>query len=258
MLFDTHCHLYDAAYDADRPAVLERARASGVGRMLCPATDRRSSEACVELAWHYDGIYAAVGIHPQEAGRVQPGDIEAIRRMAEQEPSVVAIGEVGLDYHYDTPAREKKKEIFIEMIGLARDLDLPIDLHDREAHGDTMEILRQYGKGLRGVFHCYSGSLEMTTELIRMGFYFGFTGTVVFPNSKRAKQVASRIPMERILIETDSPYLTPPPYRGRRNEPAYVRYVAEEIARLRGLDVEYVISQTMANGLQVFGIAENV
>lgn len=258
MLFDTHCHLYDAAYDADRPAVLERARASGVGRMLCPATDRQSSEVCVELARHYDGIYAAVGIHPQEAGRVQPGDIEAIRRMAEQEPSVVAIGEVGLDYHYDTPARDMQKEIFIEMIGLARDLDLPIDIHDREAHGDTMEILRQYGKGLRGVFHCYSGSLEMTTELIRMGFYFGFTGTVVFPNSKRAKQVASRIPMERILIETDSPYLTPPPYRGRRNEPAYVRYVAEEIARLRGLDVEYVTSQTTANGLQVFGIAEDV
>lgn len=258
MLFDTHCHLYDAAYDADRPAVLERARASGVGRMLCPATDRRSSEACVELARHYNGIYAAVGIHPQEAGRVQPGDIEAIRRMAEQGPSVVAIGEVGLDYHYDTPARDMQKEIFIEMIGLARDLDLPIDIHDREAHGDTMEILRQYGKGLRGVFHCYSGSLEMTTELIRMGFYFGFTGTVVFPNSKRAKQVASRIPMERILIETDSPYLTPPPYRGRRNEPAYVRYVAEEIARLRGLDVEYVTSQTTANGLQVFGIAENI
>lgn len=258
MLFDTHCHLYDAAYDADRPAVLERACAAGIGRMLCPATDRQSSEACVELARHYDGIYAAVGIHPQEAGRVQPGDIEAIRRMAEQEPSVVAIGEVGLDYHYDTPARDTQKEIFIEMIGLARDLDLPIDIHDREAHGDTMEILRRYGKGLRGVFHCYSGSLEMTTELIRMGFYFGFTGTVVFPNSKRAKQVASRIPMERLLIETDSPYLTPPPYRGRRNEPAYVRYVAEEIARLRGLDVEYVISQTTANGLQVFGIAEDV
>lgn len=258
MLFDTHCHLYDAAYDADRPAVLERARAAGIGRMLCPATDRQSSEACVELARHYDGIYAAVGIHPQEAGRVQPGDIEAIRRMAEQEPSVVAIGEVGLDYHCDTPARDTQKEIFIEMIGLARDLDLPIDIHDREAHGDTMEILRQYGKGLRGVFHCYSGSLEMTTELIRMGFYFGFTGTVVFPNSKRAKQVASRIPMERLLIETDSPYLTPPPYRGRRNEPAYVRYVAEEIARLRGLDVEYVTSQTTANGLQVFGIAEDV
>lgn len=258
MLFDTHCHLYDTVYDADRPAVLERARAAGIGRMLCPATDRQSSEACVELARHYDGIYAAVGIHPQEADRVQPGDIEAIRRMAEQEPAVVAIGEVGLDYHYDTPARDTQKEIFIEMIGLARDLDLPIDIHDREAHGDTMEILRRYGKGLRGVFHCYSGSLEMTTELIRMGFYFGFTGTVVFPNSKRAKQVASRIPMERLLIETDSPYLTPPPYRGRRNEPAYVRYVAEEIARLRGLDVEYVISQTTANGLQVFGIAEDV
>lgn len=258
MLFDTHCHLYDTVYDADRPAVLERARAAGIGRMLCPATDRQSSEACVELARHYDGIYAAVGIHPQEAGRVQPGDIEAIRRMVEQEPFVVAIGEVGLDYHYDTPARDTQKEIFIEMIGLARDLDLPIDIHDREAHGDTMEILRRYGKGLCGVFHCYSGSLEMTTELIRMGFYFGFTGTVVFPNSKRAKQVASRIPMERLLIETDSPYLTPPPYRGRRNEPAYVRYVAEEIARLRGLDVEYVISQTTANGLQVFGIAEDV
>lgn len=258
MLFDTHCHLCDTVYDADRPAVLERARAAGIGRMLCPATDRQSSEACVELARHYDGIYAAVGIHPQEAGRVQPGDIEAIRRMAEQEPFVVAIGEVGLDYHYDTPARDTQKEIFIEMIGLARDLDLPIDIHDREAHGDTMEILRRYGKGLRGVFHCYSGSLEMTTELIRMGFYFGFTGTVVFPNSKRAKQVASRIPMERLLIETDSPYLTPPPYRGRRNEPAYVRYVAEEIARLRGLDVEYVTSQTTANGLQVFGIAEDV
>ena len=187
MLFDTHCHINDSAYDTDRPDVLARAAEAGVGLMLCPATDMATSQACIDLANGHDGVYAAVGIHP-------------------------------------------------------------------EAHGDTLDILRQYGKGIRGVFHCYSGSLEMTAELLRMGFYFGFDGPLTYPNSKRARRVAENLPLDRILIETDSPYLTPQAHRGQHNEPAYVRYVAEELAALRGIRAEEAVRITAENGRRLFNL----
>lgn len=167
---------------------------------------------------------------------------------------VVAVGEVGLDYHWPEPARDIQQAVFIDMVKLAVELDVPIIIHDREAHGDTLDILRQYGKGLRGVFHCYSGSLEMTDELLRMGFYFGFDGPLTYPNSKRAKRVAAHLPLERMLIETDCPYLTPQAHRGQRNEPAYVHYVAEEIAALRGIDAAEVARATTENAKRLFAI----
>ncbi|WP_308592207.1 TatD family hydrolase [uncultured Megasphaera sp.] len=254
MLFDTHCHVNDSAYDADREAVFKRAAAAGVGLMICPATDMETSAQCIALAGEHDGLYAAVGIHPEEAAKAKDGDLDQLRQWLKEEKKVVAVGEVGLDYHWPEPSREIQKKVFIDQVKLAVDLDVPIIIHDREAHGDTLDILRQYGKGIRGVFHCYSGSLEMTDELLRMGFYFGFDGPLTYPNSKRAKRVASHLPLGRMLIETDCPYLTPQAHRGQRNEPAYVRYVAEEIANLRGLDVEEVARITTENARRLFDI----
>lgn len=254
MMFDTHCHINDGAYDGDGKAMIERAIEKGVTTMLCPGTDMATSESAIALTYAWPGVYAAVGIHPEEAATAEGDYIEKLRHWVQTEKKVVAIGEVGLDYHWPEPARDIQKRVFMEQVKLAVELDVPIIIHDREAHGDTLDILRQYGKGLRGVFHCYSGSLEMTKELLRMGFYFGFTGSVVFPNSKKLKAIAEKLPMDRILIETDSPYLTPPPHRGERNEPAYVAYVASEIARLRHMDVSAVMNATQENGKRLFSL----
>lgn len=254
MLFDTHCHVHDEAYNGDRDDVIQRAFQSGVQYMMFPGTDIPTSAAAVELARRYDGVYAAVGIHPEEAAEITDEAFAQIRYWITHEPKVVALGEVGLDYHWPEPSREIQKKVFIEQVKMAVELDIPIDIHDREAHGDMMDILHTYGKGIRGVFHCYSGSLEMAQELMKMGFYFGFTGTTVFPNSKKVKRLAAELPLERILIETDSPYLTPPPYRGKRNEPRYVQYVAAEIARLRNMETSEVARITLENGKRIFQI----
>lgn len=254
MLFDTHCHINDKPYAADRQDMLERAFAAGVQWMLCPGTDIETSAEAVALSHEYDQVYAAVGIHPEDAASATPEGFEQIRTWLKTEPKVVALGEVGLDYHWPEPSHEVQQAVFIEQVKMAVELDVPIDIHDREAHGDTVDILRQYGKGIRGVFHCFSGSLEMAQELIKMGFYIGFTGTMVFPNSKKLKRIATEIPMDRVLIETDCPYLTPPPFRGKRNEPAYVQYVAAEIAALRGMEVSDVQRLTVENGKRAFGI----
>ena len=254
MLFDTHCHVNDEAFAADRDAMLQRAFDRGVQYLLCHGTDLRTSREAVALSRQYRQVYAAVGIHPQEAAQVQPGDLAALRHLAETEAKVVAIGEVGLDYHWPEPARELQQQVFIEQVKLAVELDLPIDIHDREAHGDTLDILRQYGKGLRGVFHCYSGSLEMAEELIKMGFYIGFTGSMFYSGSRKLKRIVKALPADRILVETDCPYLTPPQHRGERNEPAYVHYMADEVARLRQWDAAEAGRITTENGKRIFNI----
>lgn len=254
MLFDTHCHVNDKPYAADRQDMLQRAFDAGVTYMMCPGTDIQTSSEAVALSHAFPQIYAAVGIHPEDAASATPAGFEQLRQWLTSEKKVVAIGEVGLDYHWKEPSRDIQKDVFIEQVKMAVELDIPLDIHDREAHGDVMDILRQYGQGVRGVFHCYSGSLEMAQELLKMGFYFGFTGTVVFPKSKKLKAIAAALPLDRILIETDCPYLTPPPYRGRRNEPAYVQYVAAELATLRDLSVAEIEQITLENGKRIFGI----
>lgn len=254
MLFDTHCHINDKPYDGDRTDMLQRAFDAGVQYMLCPGTDMVTSAEAIALSHQYPQVYAAVGIHPEDAAGATPESFDQLRQWIKDEEKVVAIGEVGLDYHWPEPSHAVQQDVFIKQVKLAIECDIPIDIHDREAHGDTMEILRQYGKGIRGVFHCYSGSLEMAKELLKMGFYIGFTGTMVFPKSKKLKEIAATIPLDRILIETDCPYLTPPPFRGKRNEPAYVQYVANEIASLRGMDVKEIETITVENGKRIFGI----
>lgn len=254
MLFDTHCHITSGSYNKDREDVIQRALDAGMKYMMCPGTDVPSSAAAVALSHQYKEVYAAVGIHPEDAASATPEGFEQIRQWLKTEPKVVAIGEVGLDYYWPEPSHEIQQEVFIEQIKMALEFDMPLDIHDREAHGDTMDLLRKYGKGTRGVFHCYSGSLEMAEELIKMGYYIGFTGTMVFPKSTKLKRIAAELPIDRILIETDCPYLTPPPYRGKRNEPAYVQYVADEIARLRGMTTEEVRQITLENGKRIFGI----
>ena len=252
-LWDTHAHLDDPAFAKDRKELLAQLEQDLDG-IINAGCDAPSSAMAVELAEQYPFIYAAVGYHPENLKGIAPNYLEQLAAWAVH-PKVVAIGEIGLDYYWkENEPKSVQKRVFLEQIDLAKQFDLPIIIHDREAHGDTLDILRQYGKGLRGVFHCYSGSLEMTDELLRMGFYFGFDGPLTYPNSKRAKRVAAHLPLERMLIETDCPYLTPQAHRGQRNEPAYVHYVAEEIAALRGLDAAEVARVTTENAKRLFAI----
>lgn len=253
-LFDTHAHVTDERFQYDRGEMLEQCFAAGVEYIVCPAVDRKTSEAAIQMSKEYPQIYAAVGVHPHEAKDVTEEDYVQFKKWALEEEKVVAIGEIGLDYYYDFSDREKQKEVFIRHLHLAREVDLPIIIHDRDAHGDVMEILRTEGKGVRGIFHCYSGSYEMAKEAIKMGFYISFSGTVAFPKSTKLKEVARQIPLDKILIETDAPYLTPPPFRGRRNQPSYTQYVAEEIAKLKGMDVEEFAEITLENAKKCFKI----
>lgn len=254
MLFDSHAHIDDNRFDSDRLETIERARENGVTGIINIGADMASSARSVALAQAHEGIYAAVGIHPHDAKAAVNADYDRMAEWVEQEKKVVAIGEIGLDYYYDLSPREVQQEVFIRHIDLARQLRKPIIIHDRDAHGDVMNIVKKEAKGIIGVFHCYSGSLEMAKEVFKLGFYVSFAGPVTFAKSTKLKEIAAAVPLERLLVETDSPYLTPHPHRGRRNEPAHVRLVAEEVARLRGLSLEEVAEATTQNVKQLFHI----
>lgn len=254
MLFDSHAHIDDSRFDSDRLETIERARENGVTGIINIGADMVSSARSVALAQAHEGIYAAVGIHPHDAKAAVNADYDRMAEWVEQEKKVVAIGEIGLDYYYDLSPREVQQEVFIRHIDLARQLRKPIIIHDRDAHGDVMNIVKKEAKGIIGVFHCYSGSLEMAKEVLKLGFYVSFAGPVTFAKSTKLKEIAAAVPLERLLVETDSPYLTPHPHRGRRNEPAHVRLVAEEVARLRGLSLEAVAEATTQNVKQLFHI----
>ena len=253
-LFDTHAHINDDRFDNDREEMLRSCFESGVKYILCPAIDRATTESAIALADVYDEVYAAAGVHPHEAKDATEEDFEYFKAVALSHPKVMAIGEIGLDYHYDFSDRETQMRVFRRQLELARDVDKPIIIHDREAHGDIIDTLRNCGKGNRGVFHCFSGSYETAKEAIAMGFYISFAGPVVFPKSANLKEVAKKIPLEYLLIETDSPYLTPPPFRGRRNDPSKTRFVAEEIAALRGMDADELATVALENGKRCFGL----
>lgn len=252
MYFDTHAHYDSSKFDADRDAVLRALPESGVTLVVDPGDNAERSRRAVELAQQYPHVYAAVGWHPEEAENWDENSLPAIRELAKQ-PKVCAIGEVGLDYYWDTTYRERQKEMFRAQIELALELDLPVIVHDREAHGDSLEIVRDY-PALRGVFHCFSGSVEMAQELLRRGWYLGFDGPITYKNAARAPEVIRICPMERILLETDSPYLAPAPNRGQRNDSRNLPYIAATVARIKDMPVEAVAAQTMENGKKLFGI----
>lgn len=253
MFFDSHMHLDDEKFDDDREVVLARALENGVTRMINIGADMASSARSVELATVHAPVYAAVGIHPHEAKQLVAGDEERLAAWTNS-PKVVAIGEIGLDYFYDLSPREVQKAAFIRQLDVARQMRMPVVIHNRDAHGDTMEILRREGKGLAGVVHCFSGSLEMAKELVKMGWYIGIDGPITFKNAAKLPEIVKEIPLERLLIETDSPYLTPVPLRGKRNEPAYIKYVAAHIAALRDMDVAAFAAATAQNTCDLFRI----
>lgn len=252
MYFDTHAHYDSSKFDADRDAVLRALPESGVTLVVDPGDNAERSRRAVELAQQYPHVYAAVGWHPEEAENWDENSLPAIRELAKQ-PKVCAIGEIGLDYYWDATYRERQKEMFRAQIELALELDLPVIVHDREAHGDSLEIVRDY-PALRGVFHCFSGSVEMAQELLRRGWYLGFDGPITYKNAARAPEVIRICPMERILLETDSPYLAPVPNRGKRNDSRNLPYIAATVARIKDMPVEAVAAQTMENGKKLFGI----
>ena len=253
MLIDSHAHIDDDRFDADREAVLSRARAAGVDLIVNIGADMASSARSVALAEQYPQVYATVGMHPHDAKDMREQDYQQLVRWAAQ-PKVVAIGEIGLDYHYDLSPRPVQQEVFLRQLDIARQTGKPFVVHEREAHADTFEIIRSAAKGLEGVFHCFSGSIETARQYLKLGFYISIAGPVTFPKSAKTKEVARYVPLDRLLVETDSPYLTPQAFRGRRNEPAYVRLVAEEIAALRELPLEELARATSENACRLFRI----
>lgn len=255
MLFDTHAHFDSRQFNQDRDELLSSLPGQGVSLIVNPGCDIPTSRMAVELAEQYPFVYAAVGFHPEETPNAELSDLEEIRRLAAHK-KVVAIGEIGLDYYWvkEEEGRKKEQEFFRAQMALAEELNLPVIVHDREAHGDTLAIVKEF-PNIRGVFHCYSGSVEMAQELVKMGWMISFTGVLTYHNARKAAEVAEAIPLEHLMIETDSPYMAPVPYRGKRNHSGYVRHVCEKLAELKGLSVEACAEATLKNGCRFFGIS---
>lgn len=253
MLFDTHAHMDDRAFDEDRESLLSRLPEEGIGLLMNPGCSLDSSRAACALARKYEYIYAAVGSHPDAAAEVCPEVLEQYRVLIRENPKVKAIGEIGLDYHYEDIPREIQKEAFRAQMALAAEENLPVIVHEREAHGDGMAIVREFPT-VTGVFHCYSGSLEMARELVSLGWYIGFTGVLTFKNARKALEVAAALPLERIVLETDCPYMAPEPFRGRRNDPGKLYRMAQALAALRGLSEEEIQRVTLENGRRLYRI----
>lgn len=252
MFFDTHAHYDSGKFNDDRFEILDSMPEGNVGLIVDPGCDLISSQKAIELAERYDYVYAAVGWHPEDMDKLTDESYAELTRLAEH-PKCVAIGEIGLDYYWDASHKEEQKELFRRQIELALNLDKPVIVHDREAHGDSFDIVCDYPE-LRGVFHCYSGSAEMAQELIKRGWYLGFDGPITYKNARKALEVLEICPLDRILIETDSPYLTPVPNRGKRNDSRQLEFVAAKIAEVRGISSAEVAEITMENGRRLFNI----
>lgn len=250
MYFDSHAHLDEACFAPDFDDILSRMRQNGVTGMMNIGCDLPSSERSVALAERFDWVWAAVGSHPDDAAQVDAARIECYRALCKN-PRVRAVGEIGLDYHYDDVPRDVQRQAFRAQMQLAREVSLPVVVHEREAHADALEILDEF-PDVTGVFHCFSGSSEMAKELVRRGWYVGFTGVVTFKNARRALEAVQALPLDRILIETDCPYMAPEPYRGRRNDPSYVPLVATRIAQLKGVSPEEAGRATRENAVRLF------
>lgn len=251
MLFDTHAHMDDRAFDQDRDTLLSELPQQGIGLLMNPGCSLASSRQACALAERYDYIYAAVGSHPDAADEVNADVLETYRILCKQNPKVKAIGEIGLDYHYEDIPRQRQLEAFRDQMALAREFDLPVIVHEREAHQDGMAVVDAFPQ-VTGVFHCYSGSAEMAKELIKRGWYIGFTGVLTFKNARKAVEVAREIPLERIVLETDCPYMSPEPFRGKRNDPGKLYRMAQALAQIRDLPAEQVEAITFENGKRLY------
>lgn len=255
---DTHCHLNDEKFSADLEEVYIRAKNSGVTKIINFGATLEDSVQAVELAKKFSGMFAGVGIHPEEIENfAENNSVEKIFSLA-KEKKVVAIGEIGLDYHWekDSEMRKLQQKIFIEQLELARQINLPVCIHEREAHGDTLKILKSNGHGLRGVLHCFSGSLEMAKEVWKMGWLIGIDGPVTFKNSAKLPEIVKAAPREMILLETDAPYLAPTPNRGKRNEPSYLIDIAKKISEIRGESLEDIAEYTTQNAKNLYGLED--
>ncbi|SDZ66531.1 TatD DNase family protein [Evansella caseinilytica] len=255
MLFDTHVHLNADQFTDDVEEVIERAKQAGVAYMAVVGFDEKTIPKALELAEKYDFIYAVVGWHPVDAVDFEDSHLDWLRELASH-PKVVAIGETGLDYHWDKSPKEVQKAVFRKQIRLAKEVKLPIVIHDRDAHQDIVDILMEEDAGeVGGIMHCFGGSADIAKQCLSMNFYISFGGPVTFKNAKRPKEVAKEIPIDRLLIETDAPFLAPHPYRGKRNEPAYVKLVAEKLAELKNIPCDELENVTTENAKKIFGIS---
>ena len=250
-IFDTHAHYDDSRFDGDRDAVLAALPEAGVELVLDPGCDLPSSRAAAALAERYGHVYAAAGIHPENCVGFQDADLAALRQLLAQ-PKVAAIGEIGLDYYWaENPPRDFQQMVFRKQLALAEELELPVIVHDREAHGDSLSIIREF-PAVTGVFHCFSGSPEIAGELLKRGWYLGFDGPITYKNARRAPEVAAITPLERMVVETDAPYLSPAPVRGRRNDSRYLPHVIAKLAEWKGVTPEEMTRITCENGKRLF------
>ena len=252
MFFDTHTHLDDEKFDTDRDELIASFKDEGLTIAVNIGANMETSKNSIALSEKYDFIYASVGVHPNDVGDMTESDLLQIEEWAKH-PRVVAIGEIGLDYHYDEPDPEIQKVWFQKQLELAKKLNMPYIIHDRDAHADVLEIIKKVGY-FRGVMHCFSGSSEMARQVTDLGMYVSIAGQVTFKNAPKVQAVAMSVPLDKLLIETDSPYLTPEPFRGTRNNSAYVKYTAQKIAELRGMSVEEIAKITMENGKRFYNI----
>lgn len=250
LIFDTHAHYDDRAFDDDREAVINMLFENGVCGVVNQGTDIKTSKFSIELAQRYDGFYAAVGLHPECLNENSINDLEKIKDLAKND-KVVAIGEIGLDYYYDIP-KDLQKTIFAKQLELAAELNMPVNIHDREAHGDTLEMLKQYKP--KGIVHCFSGSVEMAKEIVKLGMYIGIGGVVTFKNARKTVEVIESIPLERLVLETDCPYLSPVPFRGKRNDSSMIKYTALRISEIRNTTEQEILTVTRQNAADVYGV----
>ena len=253
MLFDTHAHLDDRAFDVDRNQLLESLPGQGLELVMNPGCSLESSRNASAMASQYPYLYAAVGSHPDAADEVNEEVLEEYRKLCKLNSKIKAIGEIGLDYHYEDIPRELQLKAFRAQMALAAELDLPVIVHERDAHEDGMAVVREFPT-VKGVFHCYSGSAEMARQLVNLGWYIGFTGVLTFKNARKAVEVAASIPLDRIVLETDCPYMSPEPFRGKRNDPGKLYRMAEKLAEIRNLPLEEIHRITTENGKRLYRI----
>ena len=253
MLFDTHAHLNDPAFDPDRKELMESFASAGVSLVMNAGCSLESSRQIVAMAEEYPWLYASVGSHPDAADEVNETVVEEYRKLCKLSNKVKAIGEIGLDYYYEDIPREIQQRAFRLQMELAKELDMPVIVHERDAHNDGLAIVKEFPT-VKGVFHCYSGSAEMARQLVNLGWYIGFTGVLTFKNARKAVETAASIPLDRIVLETDCPFMAPEPFRGKRNHPGYLYRMAEKLAEIRGISLEEVHTATMENSKRLYRI----